>query len=137
MRLVYMTAGIALLMQAAASAAATLRDGVLACSGERTSEGYPYGRQEHGREYHLLQLSEGKLFKRSGLVASELCDAGTSKCSVVTEGGTLTLSMSNIPQRDFSYSETLSLDRKSGRFLWTGGGLDGGWRLVGKCRRAD
>jgi hypothetical protein len=137
MNLLNAAASVALLMQTSLSNAAQLPDGVIVCKGERTEEGYPYGVQERGSEYHLLQLSQGKLFKREGLLASEFCMDIDRKCSTLTKGTKLKLSMSDFVNHAPGYTESFELDRRTGHFIWSGGGLDGGWRLVGLCHRVE
>ena len=62
----------------------------------------------------------------------EFCVPG-STCTVEVSGEEVRVNVRDVPHHDPGYSAAFRLDRKQLIFKASGGGLDGGWSITGKC----
>ncbi len=95
------------------------------CVGQGVSDGYPFGKQAMGETRYLLASDGEQLSVRGFCLKDAAC---TSK--VAAPWLELQVRADRPP-----YYQTFKFDRQGLRFEASGGGLDGGWRLNGKCRQ--
>ncbi|MFS2109156.1 hypothetical protein ACCC88_05695 [Sphingomonas sp. Sphisp140] len=63
----------------------------------------------------------------------EFCIQGAT-CAVTMSSEIVQVQVRSVPHHDPGYTAVFHLDRKSLIFKASGGGLDGGWSITGKCK---
>jgi hypothetical protein len=105
-----------------------------ACEGRGTSNGYPFGVQDTGRAFYRIVDNDREITVfRVEATQQNIC-GNDDPCPVVTTGDIVKLDASGKPGWDAVYSSDFRFNRKTLAFEASGGGLDGGWLVVGTCK---
>ena len=105
-----------------------------ACEGAGRSEGYPYGVQDTGRKkFRILDDGEHSAVFHLDPTEANFCVTG-AVCSVSITADTVQLVVSQVPNYDPLYSSRFQFPRGRRVFEASGGGLDGGWSISGRCK---
>lgn len=109
-------------------------DTVMDCIGEGAATGFPIRHEDIERTF-ILKMTESDanvvLTRIDGPLPFCLLGA---KCRVVISNSAIEIDVRNIPNYDPVYVQTFSVDLDKKTFKARGGGLDGGWSVVGLCK---
>lgn len=106
----------------------------LLCIGKGKEEIYPFPERDTGQVTYDVAYVPMQVTQVAPGPAAPFC-AGDATCRTDVTAGKLGLVVTDVPGRP-GYSQSFKLDRASGKFIATGGGLDGGWSQAGTCRPA-
>ena len=112
---------------AAPSGQASAADAAFSCTGKRVEDGYPYGRRVIGKLSFTVLVHPPDQVEIIGGAATACAAAAT--CTAVVDANHVATTLNRTPP----YSESFDLNRRSGAFTHSGGGLDGEWRVTGRC----
>ena len=99
------------------------------CVGTGRAQGNE-GAREIGEIRYRIEGQGQQLSIRDG--DDEFCNQGAT-CVVEVSDEAVRLTVRNVPHYDPGYSAAFDLNRTSLIFKASGGGLDGGWSITGKC----
>lgn len=102
------------------------------CVGAATAEGFPYGTQSTGRVQLSVTVTGGVVTvidRHNG----DFCATG-AECASSVNSEAIAMRIRNVPHRDPLYSAAFRMDMHTKEFVHSGGGLDGGWSMKGKCK---
>lgn len=121
---------VAALAGATGSKAAHSQSFIFTCVGTGSSQGNEGVRKIRETRYRVE--GEGpQVSIRNG--DNEFCIQGAT-CAVAVGSEFVQVQVRSVPYHDPGYSATFHIDRKSLIFKASGGGLDGGWSITGKCK---
>jgi hypothetical protein len=124
----------AMLASVAANAPAPSPPVVFECIGTGRSQGSAYGVQEVvDTRYRIEGEGQRMSVRRLGYKTEDMCPSGAA-CTIVATDDIVQLEVSKIPNADPLYSSRFRFDREKLLFEASGGGLDGGWSITGKCK---
>jgi hypothetical protein len=105
----------------------------LDCIGKAKSAGYPFGEREEGKALIQVHFRGSRLSVLIG--SADMCPEGAT-CKYDVTKGAAELDVSDVPGQPM-YNQSFRLDRKSNAFSASGGGVDGGWSVIGTCKPLD
>ncbi len=121
---------VAAFAAATGSRAAHSQSFIFTCVGTGSSQGNEGVRKISETRYRVAGDGQ-QVSIRDG--DNEFCIQGAI-CAVAVGGEFVQVQVRSVPHHDPGYSAAFHIDRKSLIFKASGGGLDGGWSITGKCK---
>ncbi|WP_447726000.1 hypothetical protein [Sphingomonas koreensis] len=121
---------VAALGSVSASRSAYAQSFNLSCVGKGSTEGLKGRREINDSRYRIVGDGQHVSVRVGGY---SFCIQGAN-CTVEVGDKEVHIGVRDIPQYDPGYSQHFRLDRMTSVFTASGGGLDGGWSITGKCK---
>ena len=124
---------VAALAPAALGAPAQPQPFKFACVGTGKAEGNDGVHEIDPTKYRIEGQGQQVAILYQGYREENICPTGAT-CTVEVTDAVVKVEARDFPHHDPGYYAQFQIDRRSLIFKASGGGLDGGWSIAGKCR---